>query len=101
MAGEVAIEFELTGPYGLLIGGAAATIDALWQATRLIADGRCERAVVLAVETFEDCANLYAPGRWLLKRPLGEAAAGALPGAGARRGRCRAPPAPDAARTAT
>ena len=29
MAGEVAIEFGLTGPYGILIGGAAATIDAL------------------------------------------------------------------------
>ena len=78
VAGEVAIEFELTGPYGILIGGAATTIDALWQATRLLADGRCQRALVLAVETFEECADLYARGRWLVRRPLVEAAACAL-----------------------
>ena len=45
MSGEVAIEFGLTGPYGILIGGAAATIDGLWQATVLLAAGRCERAL--------------------------------------------------------
>src|SRR5205823_14796354 len=66
MSGEVAIEFGLTGPYGILIGGAAATGDGLWQATRLLESGRCERALVLAVETFEDCAELYARGRWLV-----------------------------------
>ena len=75
MSGEVAIEFGLTGPYGILIGGAAATIDALWQATLLLEAGRCERALVLAVETFEDCAELYARARWLVGRPLVEAAA--------------------------
>jgi len=91
MSGEVAIEFGLTGPYGILIGGAAATIDALWQATRLLEAGRCERALVLAVETFEDCAELYARGRWLVGRPLVEAAACALLVPGARRTRYDAP----------
>jgi Beta-ketoacyl synthase, N-terminal domain len=99
MAGEVAIEFELTGPYGILIGGAAATIDALWQATRLIADGRCERALVLAVETFEDCAELYARGRWLVGRPLVEAAVCALLVPGALRTRYDAPRAPSSLET--
>jgi hypothetical protein len=101
MAGEVAIEFGLTGPYGILIGGATATIDALWQATRLIADGRCERALVLAVETFEDCADLYSRGRWLVKRPLVEAAACALLVPGARRVRYDAPRTPSALETLT
>ena len=31
LSAEVAIEFGLTGAYVILIGGAAATIDALWQ----------------------------------------------------------------------
>jgi hypothetical protein len=101
MAGEVAIEFELTGPYGILIGGAAATIDALWQATRLLAHGRCERAIVLAVETFEECADLYARGRWLVKRPLVEAAACALLVPGALRARYDAPRSPSALETLT
>jgi hypothetical protein len=101
MAGEVAIEFELTGPYGILIGGATATIDALWQATRLLADGRCERAIVLAVETFEECAGLYARGRWLVKRPLVEAAACALLVPGALRARYDAPRMPSALETLT
>lgn len=101
MAGEVAIEFQLTGPYGILIGGAAATIDALWQATRLLADGRCERAIVLAVETFEECAGLYARGRWLVKRPLVEAAACALLVPGTLRARYDAPRTPSALETLT
>jgi len=96
MAGEVAIEFGLTGPYGILIGGAAATIDALWQATRLLAGGRCERALVLAVETFEECVDLYARGRWLVRRPLVEAAACALLVPGALHARYDAPRAPSA-----
>ena len=91
MSGEVAIEFGLTGPYGILIGGAAATIDALWQATLLLEAGRCERALVLAVETFEDCAELYARGRWLVGRPLVEAAVCALLVPGGRRTRYDAP----------
>jgi hypothetical protein len=75
---EVAIEFRLTGPYVILIGGATATVDALWQASTLVARGAADRAVVLAVETFEECADLYARGRWLAREPLVEAAACAL-----------------------
>jgi hypothetical protein len=76
--GEVAIEFGLTGAYEILIGGAAATIDALWRATELLAGGRCARALVLAVETFAECEDLYARGRWLVRPPLVESAACAL-----------------------
>ncbi len=76
--GEVAIEFGLTGAYEILIGGAAATIDALWRATELLARGRCARALVLAVETFAECEDLYARGRWLVRPPLVESAACAL-----------------------
>ena len=76
--GEVAIEFELTGAYEILIGGAAAAIDALWRATELLARGRCARALVLAVETFAECEDLYARGRWLVRPPLVESAACAL-----------------------
>jgi hypothetical protein len=99
MAGEVAIEFGLTGPYGILIGGATATIDALWQATRLLTGGRCERALVLAVETFEECADLYARGRWLVGRPLVEAAACALLVPGVLHTRYDAPRAPSGPET--
>jgi 3-oxoacyl-[acyl-carrier-protein] synthase III len=81
---EVTIEFGLTGRYVILIGGAATTIEALWQASRLVADGTCDRALVLAVETFAECVDLYRQARWLLGRPLVEAAACALliPGRG-------------------
>jgi len=75
---EVAIEFGLTGPYVILIGGAAATIDGLWQATLLLRRGQCRRALVLAVETFAECEDLWARGRWLLRPPLVESAACAL-----------------------
>jgi hypothetical protein len=75
---EVAIEFGLTGPYVILIGGAAATIDGLWQATHLLGRGRCRRALVLAVETFAECEDLWARGRWLVRPPLVESAACAL-----------------------
>jgi hypothetical protein len=75
---EVAIEFGLTGPYVILLGGAAATIDGLWQATLLLGRGQCVRALVLAVETFAECEGLWARGRWLLRTPLVESAACAL-----------------------
>ena len=75
---EVTIEFGIRGPYVILIGGAAATIEALRQADRMLAEGTCARALVLAVETFAECADLYARGRWLVERPLVEAAACAL-----------------------
>ena len=75
---EVAIEFGLTGPYVILLGGAAATLDGLWQATLLLGRGRCARALVLAVETFAECEDLWARGRWLVRPPLVESAACAL-----------------------
>jgi hypothetical protein len=75
---EVAIEFGVHGPYAVLIGGPAATIDALGHAAALLARGACARAVVLAVETFAECEGLHARGRWLVERPLVEAAAAAL-----------------------
>jgi hypothetical protein len=82
LPGEVAIEFGVTGPYVILIGGPTATVDGLWQAGRLVANAQCERALVLAVETFEECAALWRRARWTLPRPLVESAACALIGAG-------------------
>jgi hypothetical protein len=75
---EVAIEFGLRGDYAILLGGVSATEEALWHAATLLARGACTRALVLAVETFEECADLYARGRWLVRWPLVEAAACAL-----------------------
>ena len=75
---EVAIEYGLTGGYVILVGGATATVDALWQASVLLAAGRATIALVLAVETFEECADLWARGRWTTPRPLVEAAACAV-----------------------
>ena len=75
---EVAIEFALHGPYAVLIGGPATTVDALAHARTLLARGACARALVLAVETFVECADLHARARWLVDRPLVEAAAAVL-----------------------
>ena len=75
---EVAIEFGLCGPYAVLIGGSTATIDALAHAASLLARGACERALVLAVETFTECEDLHARVPWLAERPLVEGAAAAL-----------------------
>jgi hypothetical protein len=85
LAAEVAIEFGLTGGYVILIGGATATVDALWQAGGMLAAGRCARALVVAVETFEECQALWRRGRWMLPGPLVEAAACVLLGPGLRR----------------
>lgn len=82
---EVAIEFALTGPYVIFVGGATATLEALAHAARLVERGECARALVLAVETFRECEDLYARGRWLLRRPLVEAAACAWLGPGTGR----------------
>jgi len=78
LPGEVAIEFGLTGPYVILIGGAAATVDGVWQVGRMIASGQCQRALVLAVETFVECQALWRRARWALPGPLVETAACAL-----------------------
>lgn len=75
---EVAIEFGLHGAYTVLIGGATATIAALEHAATLLRRGACDRAIVLAVETFAECEDLFARARWLLDRPLVEAAAAVL-----------------------
>lgn len=82
LPGEVAIEFGLTGPYVILIGGPTATVDGLWQVGRLLAGGQCERALVLAVETFVECETLWQRARWTLPGPLVESAACALIGPG-------------------
>ena len=81
---EVAIEFGIRGRYVILLGGATTMIEALAQAAILLNRRTCERALVLAVETFAECQDLYARARWLLKPPLVEAAACALlvPGGG-------------------
>jgi hypothetical protein len=75
VSAEVAIEFGVTGAYGILIGGAPATLRAIEQAARLLETGRCDRALVLAVEIFQECADLYARHRRFDRRPLAETAA--------------------------
>jgi hypothetical protein len=95
---EVAIEFGLTGPYSIFIGGSPATLQAIWHGATLLEGNACDRALVLAVETFEECADLYSRHRRLTGWPLVEAA-GCLwlePGAGTlslewRRGRAHPP----------
>jgi beta-ketoacyl synthase-like protein len=82
LPGEVAIEFGLTGPYVILIGGPTTTVDGLWQVGRLLAGRQCERALVLAVETFAECEALWRRARWTLPGPLAESAACALIGPG-------------------
>jgi hypothetical protein len=72
--GEVTIQFGITGPYLSLLSGANAGIEALWQAAILLTNGQCDRALVLGVETFTGCEDLYTSGRWLLRAPLVEAA---------------------------
>ena len=71
---EVAIEFGLTRPYEILIGGATATMRAVARAAALLESGACDRALVLTVEIFEECADLFARARGRLARPLVEAA---------------------------
>jgi 3-oxoacyl-[acyl-carrier-protein] synthase III len=84
VSAEVAIEFQLTGPYVIVVGGATATLEAIAHAARLVEREECERALVLSVESFQECEDLHARTRWLLHRPLVEAAACALlvPGEG-------------------
>lgn len=72
---EVAIELHLSGPYAIFLGGPPATLRGIWHAAGLIADGECDRALVLGVEIFEECEGLYARSGRLCRRPLVEAAA--------------------------
>ena len=103
VSAEAAIEFGLRGPSVLFIGGPPATLRAIWYAATLLASGSCRRALVLAVETFEECADLYARARRRSAPPLVEAAACLWlePGDGRlalRTDRGRRPGAADAAR---
>ncbi len=74
LTAEVAIEFGLTGPYEILIGGAPETMRAVLRAAALMESGACDRALVLTVDVFEECADLFERGRGGLARPLVEAA---------------------------
>jgi hypothetical protein len=72
---EVAIAYGLTGPYEILVGGAPATMRAIARAAALLETGACDRAIVLAVEVFEECADLFERLRSPLDGPLVEGAA--------------------------
>ncbi len=72
---EVAIEFGLTGPYEILVGGAPATMRAIARAAVLLETGACDHALVLAVEVFEECADLFGRLRSPFDAPLVEGAA--------------------------
>jgi hypothetical protein len=72
---EVAIALGLAGPYAILLGGPPATLRAIAHAATLLQAGACDRALVLAVEIFEECADLYTRAGRLVGRPLVEAAA--------------------------
>ena len=75
VSAEAAIEYGLRGPAALFIGGPPATLRAIWYGATLLAGGTCDRALVLAVETFAECADLYARARRRSAPPLVEAAA--------------------------
>src|SRR5262249_58691184 len=72
---EVAIAFGLTGPYEILIGGAPAALRAIARAAALLEAGACDRAIVLAVEVFAECADVFARVRRAPREPLVETAA--------------------------
>lgn len=70
--GEVSMYFNITGPYLSFLSGANAGLEALWQAVTLLNNDQCDRALILAVETFIECEELYTRGRRLLSLPLVE-----------------------------
>lgn len=70
--GEVSMYFNITGPYLSFLSGANAGLEALWQAVTLLNNDQCDRALILTVETFAECAELYTRGRRLLSWPLVE-----------------------------
>ena len=73
--GEVTIELGIRGPYVNLMGGAPATLQALWWAARWLAEGRADRLLVLAVEALHEIRDLFARARRLYAGPLVEGAA--------------------------
>jgi len=72
---NVAIALGVCGPYAILLGGPPTTLRAIHHAAVLLEEGACDRALVLAVEIFEECADLYARADRLSGHPLVEAAA--------------------------
>ena len=72
--GEVSMYFNITGPYLSFLSGANAGLEALWQAAILLNTDQCDRALILGVETFIECEELYTRGRRLLSMPLVETA---------------------------
>lgn len=75
---EVAIEFGLTGPYVIMLGDTRTTAHAVWQAESMLRHRACQRVLVLAVETFAECADLFGRARWLVRGPLVETAVAVL-----------------------
>ena len=71
----MAIALGVCGPYAILLGGPPTTLRAIQHAAALLESGACDRALVLAVEIFEECADLYARAGRLTAHPLVEAAA--------------------------
>src|SRR5258705_9941545 len=65
----------VTGRYGIVMGGGRATLRAIERGARLLAAGTCDGALVLAVEIFEECADLYTRHRRSYRWPLVETAA--------------------------
>jgi len=74
VSAETAIEYGITGPVNIFIGGPVTTLRAIWQGAALLASGVCDRMLVLAVELFEECADLYGQTRRPSPDPLVEAA---------------------------
>ena len=81
--GEVTIELGIRGPYVNLMGGAPATLQALWWAACWLAEGRADRLLVVAVEAFHEVRDLFDRARRLYDGPLVEGAACLLLEAGA------------------
>jgi hypothetical protein len=75
VSAEVSIALGVCGPYAILIGGPPTTLRAIHHAAVLLESGECDRALILAVEVFEECADLYARAARSTAHPLVEAAA--------------------------
>jgi hypothetical protein len=82
--GEVTIDLGIRGAYVNLMGGAPATLQALWWAARWLAEGRADRVLVLAVEAFHEVWDLFRRARRLYAGPLIEGAACLLLDAGGK-----------------
>ncbi len=72
---EVAIEFRLAGPYGIMIGGPPAALEGIHQAAAWLEEGAADRVLVLGVEVFEECVDLLGRSRRLVGPALVETAA--------------------------